>query len=140
MTRSKTKGAKTQPSTDEDAGNKEETLKSSSAPLTSCAIVCIALAIGGVVMQWWWPLPILLFIGLMSQGYEDTVAAKANTGYPGLEVGDAIGMLFGGILLFIVCCVLFWGSFYLPTDGWDKIFSGPDVESVQGVIEADGDA
>ena len=140
MTRSKTKGAKTQPSTDEDAGNKEETLKSTSAPLTSCASVCIALAIGGVVMQWWWPLPILLFIGFMSQVCEEAVAAKANSGYPGLEVGDAMGIAFVGGLLFIFCCVLFWGSFYLPTEGWDKIFSGPDVESVQGVIEADGDA
>ena len=140
MTRSKDKRATAEPSTDEDSNTKEEKLKSTSAPLTSCASVCIALAIGGVVMQWWWPLPIFLFIGLMSQGYEETVAAKANSGYPGLEVGDAIGMLFGGILLFIICCVLFWGSFYLPTDGWDKVFSGPDVEAVQGVIEADGDA
>ena len=90
-------------------------------------------------MQWWWPLPILLFIGLMSQAYEETVAAKANSGYPGLEVGDAIGMLFAGILLFIVCCMLFWGSFYLPTDGWDKIFTAPSAEAVQGLIEDGSD-
>lgn len=140
MTRSKNKRATAEPSTDEDSNTKEETLKSTSAPLTSCASVCIALAIGGVVMQWWWPLPILLFIGFMSQVCEEAVAAKANSGYPGLEVGDAMGIAFVGGLLFIFCCVLFWGSFYLPTEGWDKVFSGPDVESVQGVIEADGDA
>ncbi|MDA7583887.1 hypothetical protein N8739_01425 [Luminiphilus sp.] len=140
MTRSKDKRATAEPSTDEDSNTKEETLKSTSAPLTSCASVCIALAIVGVVMQWWWPLPILLFIGLMFQGYEDTVAAKANSGYPGLEVGDAMAIAFVGGQLFIFCCVLFWGSFYLPTEGWEKIFSGPGAEAAQGVIEADGDA
>ena len=115
MTRSKTKRATTLSSPDDDSGIREETPKSTSEPLTSCASVCIALAIGGVVMQWWWPLPILLFIGFMSQVYEGAVAAKANSGYPGLEVGDAMGIAiwWGPAIYFLLCVVL---GFLLPSN------------------------
>ena len=140
MTRSKNKRATAEPSTDEDSNTKEETLKSTSAPLTSCASVCIALAIGGVVMQWWWPLPILLFIGLMSQGYEERLPQKPTLGIPGSKWAMRWDCICWGpsYLFSAVCCSGAPSTF--RRKGGTKIFSGPGAEAAQGVIEADGDA
>ena len=80
---------------------------------------CIGIGVGSFVLQWWWVMPILLFIGLMASGLADATESKANTGYPYLEHTDMIGILIGGMMLFAFCFVLFVISFWIPAPGWD---------------------
>ena len=79
---------------------------------------CSLLAVPPFFLQWWWALPILAFIGLSANGQAEAIASKADSGFPYLEHTDAIGSFFGGCLLFALCAAAFWGSFYLPSDGW----------------------
>ena len=88
-------------------------------------LYCVILAIPAIYLQWWWIVPLLGFIGLMAFSIAGAIEGKAGTGYPYLETTDAISLVFGAFFYFIVCAALFWGSFSMPTDGWDKIFTGP---------------
>lgn len=88
-------------------------------------VCCQILAIPAIYLQWWWIVPILAFVGLMASSIADAIEGKAGNGYPYLEHTDAMGLAFGGVILFIICFAAFIGSFYLPNDGWDEIFTGP---------------
>ena len=92
----------------------------------TCVLYCKMIAIPAVCLQWWWLVPILAFVGLIATSIAGAIEGKAGDGYPYLEHTDAMGLIFVGFFIFIFCVLLFWGSFYLPTDGWDKLFSGPN--------------
>ena len=91
----------------------------------TCVLYCKILAIPAIYLQWWWIVPILAFVGLMASSIAGAIQDKAGSGYPHLEHTDAMGLAFGGVILFIICFAAFIGSFYLPNDGWDEIFTGP---------------
>jgi hypothetical protein len=76
------------------------------------------LIVGSVALQWWWAVPIIGFIGMMHTSIDGAIESKKNTGYPELEHTDAIGLLFGGLFLFIVFFVLFIASFWIPPFDW----------------------
>ena len=99
---------------------------------------CVILAIPAIYLQWWWIVPILAFVGLVASSIAGAIEGKAGTGYPYLENTDAIGLLFGGFFYFIFCVFLFWGSFYMPTDGWGEIFTGPGSSEFSTQV-SDGD-
>ena len=88
-------------------------------------LYCVVFAIPAIYFQWWWIVPILAFVALVASSISGAIEQKAGSGYPYLETGDALGLVFAGFFYFIVCVGLFWGSFSMPTDGWDKIFTGP---------------
>lgn len=88
----------------------------------------LILAIGAFFLQWWWLIPVFAFFGMMGSSVASSVEAKSNTGYPHLEHTDAMGLGVAGCLLFIICFVAFIGSFYLPSDGWDTIFTEASSE------------
>ena len=104
----------------------------------TCVLYCVILAIPAIYLQWWWIVPILAFVGLIASSIAGAIKGKAGTGYPYLENTDAIGLLFGGFFLFIFCVFLFWGSFYMPTDGWGEIFTSPDSSEFSTTV-SDGD-
>ena len=81
-------------------------------------VVYILLVVGAIALQWWWAVPIIAFVGLMDTGIDETIEWKKNTGYPELEHTDAMGLAFSGLLLFIVCFVLFVASFWIPDFDW----------------------
>ena len=82
------------------------------------SVVYILLVAGAIALQWWWAVPIIVFVGLMHTGIDGTIESKKNTGYPELEHTDAMGLAFSGLLLFIVCFVLFVASFWIPDFEW----------------------
>ena len=104
----------------------------------TCVMYCVVLAIPAIYLQWWWIVPILAFIGLMAFSVAGAIEGKAGTGYPYLETTDAIGLVFGAFFYFIVCAALFWGSFSMPTDGWDKIFTGPGSSEFSTTVSNGG--
>ena len=89
---------------------------------------CKLLTVPTIYLQWWWGVPVLIFVGLVASSIAGAIEQKAGTGYPYLEPGDAVGLVFAGFFYFVLSALLFWGSFSLPTDGWDNIFSG-DISS-----------
>lgn len=91
----------------------------------TCVIYCVILGIPAIYLQWWWALPILAFIGLMASMLAGSIEQKAGNGYPYLEHTDAMGLGCAGVILFALCFAAFIGSFYLPSDGWEKIFTEP---------------
>ena len=95
----------------------------------TCVLYCKILTIAAIYLQWWWLVPILAFVGLIATSIAGSIEGKAGDGYPYMEHTDAMGLVFVGFFIFIFCVLLFWGSFYLPTDGWDKIFTGPNSHS-----------
>ena len=104
----------------------------------TCVLYCGILAIPAIYLQWWWIVPILAFIGLVASSIAGAIEGKAGTGYPYLENTDAIGLVFGGFFYFIFCVLLFWGSFYLPTDGWGEIFTGPGSSEFSTTVSDGG--
>jgi hypothetical protein len=73
----------------------------------TCALYCAILAISAIYLQWWWALPILTFVGLMAISYAGTIETKAGSGYPYLEPGDVMGVMFGGLVVFFFCASAF---------------------------------
>ena len=96
----------------------------------TCVMYCVVLALPAIYFQWWWIVPILAFVGLVASSIAGAIEQKAGSGYPYLESGDAMGLVFAVFLYFIVCVALFWGSFSMPADGWDKVFTGPSSSAV----------
>ena len=97
----------------------------------TCVMYCVVLAVPAIYLQWWWIVPILAFIGLVASSIAGAIEGKAGSGYPYIEAGDAIGLIFAGFFYFILCAIVFWWSLSLPADGWGAIFTGPDsVDSV----------
>ena len=73
----------------------------------TCVMYCVILAAAAIYFQWWWALPILFFVGFMAISYAGTIETKAGSGYPYLEPGDVMGVLFGGAIVFIFCATAF---------------------------------
>jgi len=60
-----------------------------------------------IYLQWWWALPILTFVGVMAISLAGTIENKAGSGYPYLEPGDVMGVVFGGAIMFFFCATAF---------------------------------
>lgn len=73
----------------------------------TCALYCAILAIPAIYLQWWWALPILTFVGVMAISFAGTIENKAGSGYPYLEPGDVMGVVFGGAIMFFFCATAF---------------------------------
>ncbi|MDA9721956.1 hypothetical protein N9U55_01595 [Luminiphilus sp.] len=65
------------------------------------------LAAPTIYLQWWWALPILTFVGVMAMSYAGAIERKASSGYPYLEPGDVMGVLFSGAVIFFFCATAF---------------------------------
>ena len=73
----------------------------------TCALYCMILAAPTIYLQWWWALPILAFVGVMAMSYAGAIERKASSGYPYLEPGDVMGVVFGGAVIFFFCATAF---------------------------------
>ena len=73
----------------------------------TCALYCVILTAPAIYLQWWWALPILTFVCLMAMSYAGAIERKAGKGYPYLEPGDVMGVVFGGAVIFFFCATAF---------------------------------
>ena len=73
----------------------------------TCALYCVILAMPAIYLQWWWALPILTSVCLITMSYAGAIERKASKGYPYLEPGDVMGVLFSGAVIFFFCATAF---------------------------------
>ena len=82
------------------SNRKDSTINESWHACKNCAFYCAILAMPAIYLQWWWALPILAFVGFMAVSYAGTIKNKVGSGYPYLEPGDVMGVVFGGAIMF----------------------------------------
>ena len=58
--------------------------------------------------QIWWMLSVVFFPFTVSWFFGSGIEGKAGTGFPYMEAGDIMGVLFASMLSFIVCLVWFF--------------------------------
>ena len=58
--------------------------------------------------QIWWMLPVVFFPITVSWFFRSGIEGKAGTGFPYMEAGDIMGVLFASMLSFIACLVWFF--------------------------------
>ena len=104
----------------------------------TCVMYSVFLAAVAIYFQWWWVVPFLTFIGLVASSVAGTIERKASKGYPYMEPGDAMGIVFSAFLYLICCVALFVWSFSMPTDGWDGIFTGPSSSEFSTSVDPGG--
>ena len=73
----------------------------------TCALYCVIVAIPVIYLEWWWAIPIFTFVCFMAVSYAAAIERKASKGYPYLEPGDVIGVVFDGAVVFAFCAAAF---------------------------------
>ena len=58
--------------------------------------------------QIWWMLPVIFFPFTVSWFYRSGIEGRAGTGFPNMEAGDIMGVLFASMLSFFACSVWFF--------------------------------